>query len=117
MSAGECLPAQGAAPAGTDPHDAARPAWVLCLFVAGGQGRSRRAIANLRRLCACHLPPGVAVEVIDIHRNPAAAARSGIAVVPTLLRRFPPPQRRLVGDLSDTGAVLAALDLRPPGEQ
>ena len=85
--------------------------WHLCLFVAGGHDRSRRAIENLRRLCANHVPYGARVEVVDIHRAARHALRHHVVVVPALLRLSPPPLRRVVGDLSDTPAVLRGLDL------
>lgn len=87
----------------------------LCLFVAGGHDHSRRAIANLRHLCSLHLPPDAEVEVLDIQRAPASALRHQVLVAPTLLRLFPLPHRRVVGDLSDVAQVLRALDL--PGIQ
>lgn len=107
MSAGEHRPG----PQPPRPPAPPAPAWHLCLFVAGGHDRSRRAIENLRRLCASHLPPGAQVEVVDIHRAAAQALRHAVAVAPTLLRLSPPPPRRVVGDLSDTPAVLRGLDL------
>lgn len=88
-----------------------RADWHLCLFVAGGHDRSRRAIENLRRLCASHFPYGARVEVVDIHRALSDALRHQVMVVPSLLRLSPPPIRRVVGDLSDTPAVLRGLDL------
>lgn len=88
-----------------------RADWHLCLFVAGGHDRSRRAIENLRRLCASHFPYGALVEVVDIHRAVSDALRHQVTVVPALLRLSPPPLRRVVGDLSDTPAVLRGLDL------
>jgi circadian clock protein KaiB len=35
--------------------------------------------------------------------------------VPTVVRRFPSPIRKLVGDLSDNDRLLVGLQLRPPG--
>ena len=93
------------------PGRAAACGWRLRLFVAGGHGRSRRAIENLRLLCATHLPPGTEVEVVDVFRPPSGAAAHGVAVAPTLVRLSPLPVRQVAGDLSDTPSVLRGLDL------
>jgi circadian clock protein KaiB len=37
-----------------------------------------------------------------------------IVVTPTLVKQFPLPSRKLIGDLSDTARVLAGLDIVPP---
>jgi circadian clock protein KaiB len=58
--------------------------------------------------------PGVyQIEVIDLLKNPQLAAGDMILAVPTLVRRFPTPVRKLIGDLSNTERVLVGLDLRP----
>ena len=36
-----------------------------------------------------------------------------IVVTPTLVKQFPLPLRKLIGDLSDTKRVLDALDITP----
>jgi circadian clock protein KaiB len=85
------------------------PSFVLRLFVAGNTPRSQRAIINLRALCDAHLSRRCEVEVIDIYQQPNLAREHQILVVPTLIREEPAPPRRIVGDLSNTEVVLAAL--------
>ena len=92
--------------------DGASP-YQLRLFVAGNTIRSRRAIENLRALCAEHLPGQVSLEVVDIHQQPALAERHQIVAAPTLVKVRPVPMRRVVGDLSQPERVLRALDLPP----
>lgn len=55
------------------------------------------------------------VEIIDIVRQPELAKSMEVVAVPTLIKNFPLPVRRLVGDLSQEAKVRAALDLRPCG--
>ena len=93
--------------------DGAPPACQLRLFVAGNTSRSRRAIENLRALCAQHLPGQVSLEVVDIHQQPMLAERHQIIAAPTLVRVQPLPTRRIIGDLSQPERVLRALDLPP----
>jgi circadian clock protein KaiB len=87
--------------------------WTLRLYVAGQSTRSITAIANLRRICAEHLPDGCNVEVIDLMRNPELAKVDQIVALPTLVRRLPAPVRRIIGDLSSTEKVLLSMELNP----
>ena len=45
--------------------------------------------------------------------NPRLAADDQILAVPTLVKKLPPPIRKIVGDLSDTDRLLVGLQLRP----
>ncbi len=86
---------------------------VLRLYVAGTTPRSARAIATARRLLEDRLPGLYTLAVVDIYQHPEAAKAHQIVAVPTLIRLWPLPVRRLIGDLSDQGRVLAALGLAP----
>lgn len=88
--------------------------WVLSLYVAGSSPCSLRAIRNLRRICEDHLPGRHAVEIVDLYQHPSRAAEADLVCAPTLVKRRPPPVRRLVGDLSNEGRVLVVLrELQP----
>jgi circadian clock protein KaiB len=43
----------------------------------------------------------------------ACQARAQVIAVPTLTKKLPPPQRRLVGDMSNGDRVLFGLDPQP----
>ncbi len=81
----------------------------LRLYIAGTTPRSTRAVVNLRKLCELHLKGRYQMEVIDLLENPGRAREDQIIAAPTLIRRSPLPERRFVGDLSDTSRVMAAL--------
>jgi circadian clock protein KaiB len=87
--------------------------WTLRLYVAGQTPRSSTAFANLKRLCEERLKGHYSIEVIDLLKNPRLAKDDQILAIPTLVRRLPPPVRRIIGDLSNTERVLVGLDLRP----
>lgn len=87
--------------------------WNLRLYIVGGTPRSATALDNLQKICAEHLADRCKVEVIDLLKSPQLAAGDQIVAVPTLVRKFPPPLKRLIGDLSDTHGILVGLDLRP----
>jgi circadian clock protein KaiB len=90
-----------------------RSRYVLRLYVAGMTPRSARAIANIKEICEEHLKGLYALQVIDLYQQPVLAAGDQIIAVPTLIRKLPPPLRRIIGDLSDREKVLIGLDLRP----
>jgi circadian clock protein KaiB len=85
----------------------------LRLFVTGTTPRSARAIQNLRSICEDHLQGRYDLEVIDIYQHPEHVKAEQIVVTPTLVKQFPLPVRKLIGDLSDKERVLAALDIEP----
>ena len=92
--------------AGLEPGD-----YVLTLFVTGASDVAARAIRSVRTLCEHHLPGHYQLEVVDIHRDTALMMAHDVLASPTLIKEAPLPRRRLVGDLSNTSRVLAALDI------
>src|SRR3954468_15315993 len=74
--------------------------YVLRLCVSGMTPRSRDALMNLKQICDAYLDGHYQLEVIDLYQQPALAAVHQIIATPTLLKSYPPPLRRLIGDLS-----------------
>jgi circadian clock protein KaiB len=91
--------------------------WDLRLYVAGQTAKSVAAFANLKRVCEEHLAGKYRIEVIDLLVNPQLARGDQIVAIPTLVRKLPPPIRKIFGDLSDTERVLVGLQLRPVKEK
>ena len=87
--------------------------WILRLYVAGQTPKSLEAFANLKRICEEHMAGQYEIEVIDLLENPQLAAGDQILAIPTLVRKLPPPVRKIIGDLSNTERVLIGLDVRP----
>jgi len=87
--------------------------WILRLYVAGQSARAAAALDNLEKICEEHLAGEYEIEVIDLLREPQLARGDQIVAVPTLVRRLPPPVKRIIGDLSNAERVLVGLDLRP----
>jgi circadian clock protein KaiB len=85
--------------------------YVLRLCVSGMTPRSREAVTNLKQICQEYLEGHYQLEVIDLYQQPALAATHHIIATPTLLKSYPPPLRRLIGDLSDTEATLQRLGI------
>lgn len=85
--------------------------YLLKLFITGQTIRSGRAIANLRRICEKALGTDYELAIIDVLEQPQLAEDEKIFATPTLIKEYPPPVRRIIGDLSDTKQVLLGLEL------
>lgn len=86
--------------------------YALRLYITGQTPRSLRAIENLRRICEEELGGDYELKIIDVLEQPQMANEDKILATPTLIRLLPPPTRRIIGDLSDTQAVLLGLGLQ-----
>ncbi|MBY0522875.1 MAG: circadian clock KaiB family protein [Gemmataceae bacterium] len=84
---------------------------VLRLYVAGDSPNSLRAEHNLRAICQERLAGLHSLEIIDVLEEPLRLLKDGITATPTLVKLSPLPVRRVIGDLSNTPAVLLALGL------
>ncbi|GHB55831.1 circadian clock KaiB family protein [Persicitalea jodogahamensis] len=91
-------------------EDASRH-YELRLFIAGASVNSRRAIANLREICDHYLKDKYSLEIIDVHQQKEIAEREQLIALPLLVKSYPLPQRRLIGDMSDTMKVLRGLGI------
>ena len=93
----------------------ARPAdrCILRLYVAGATDRSRQAILRARQLCETG---NFELEGIDVYQQPIPARDGQIIATPTLVREFPPPVRRLIGNLSNSSSLFVGLDMGSKGK-
>ena len=87
--------------------------YILRLYVTGKTPRAELAIANLQRICDEELHGRYELEIIDVLEQPQLAEDEKILATPTLIKRLPPPLRRVIGDLSDKEKVLLGLELQP----
>ena len=91
---------------------AIRPAgkYILRLFVAGATARSHQAVVRVRQLCEAELKDNCTLEVIDIYQQPNLARDNQIVATPTLIKEFPRPVRRFIGNLFNAAGLFAELD-------
>jgi circadian clock protein KaiB len=85
--------------------------YVLQLYIAGMTPRSNRALLNLHAVCQAYLVERFRLEVIDIYEDPERAKSEQIVAIPALIKKHPPPEQRLIGDLSDRNDLLLFLNL------
>jgi circadian clock protein KaiB len=86
--------------------------YVLRLFITGATPNSVRAITNIKQICEEHLEGRHSLEIIDVYQQVAIAEEEQLIALPLLIKKSPLPERRLIGDLSDTEKVLKGLGLK-----
>jgi len=85
--------------------------YILRLFVSGILPNSARAIKNINAICDQYLKGRYELEIIDIYQQPSLALAEEIIAVPVLIKKFPLPEEKMLGDLSNTQEVLKGLSL------
>lgn len=90
-----------------------RDFYRLRLYIAGQTPNSVAAIANLKKICEDKLQGKYRIEVVDLLEKPQLAKGDQIIAIPTLVRRLPPPVKKIIGNLSKTESVIVGLDLQP----
>ena len=87
------------------------PQFVLRLYVTGMTPRSTRAISAVRSICEEFLSGRYYLEIIDVYQQPALIRDEQIFATPTLIRKGPEPERRMIGDMSNRARLLSGLGL------
>jgi circadian clock protein KaiB len=85
--------------------------YVLRLFITGATPNSVRAVTNIKQICEDHLKGRYSLEIIDVYQQMGIAEKEQLIALPLLIKKCPLPERRMIGDLSDTGKVLKGLGL------
>ncbi len=86
--------------------------YAFKLFINGESVASQKAVTNLRKIVRKNLSVGYDIQVVDVIKEPALAAEAGIIATPTVIKKVPPPERKVIGDLSDKEKVLLGLGLK-----
>ncbi|HDP80041.1 MAG TPA: circadian clock protein KaiB [Spirochaetes bacterium] len=84
---------------------------VLKLYIAGHTAKSENAVINIKNLCEERFRGMYSLRIVDVLEDPKIAEDVRILATPTLVREQPAPERRLIGDLSDTEMVLKGLGI------
>lgn len=66
---------------------------------------------RVRELCGGQLKCPCRLEVIDIYQQPGLARENQIVATPTLIKEYPRPMRRFIGDLANLTGLFADLGL------
>jgi len=90
-------------------EDALAAKYILRLFVTGILPNSARAVVNIKAICEKYLKGRYELEIIDIYQQPSLTLTEEIIAIPVLIKKFPLPEERLIGDMSDIVNVLKGL--------
>ncbi|MBN9377083.1 MAG: hypothetical protein BGO14_05145 [Chlamydiales bacterium 38-26] len=88
------------------------PYYVFVLYISGMNIHSLNAVKNLRKICETHLPGRYEIKVVDQLKDSEKILHNEIMVFPTVVKVLPSPERKLVGDLSNTAQVLINLGIK-----
>lgn len=81
------------------------------LFITGATPNSIRAVRNIKEICETYLKDNYELEVVDVSQEGMLTQTEQIVALPLLVKKSPLPERRMIGDLSDTKKVLNVLGL------
>ncbi|MBI4781542.1 MAG: circadian clock protein KaiB [Oscillatoriophycideae cyanobacterium NC_groundwater_1537_Pr4_S-0.65um_50_18] len=83
--------------------------YVLRLFVSGSSPATEQTLQILHQILEQSIQRPYTLKVINIQKHPDQAEANQITATPTLVKVWPHPVRRIVGDLTDTQKVLRIL--------
>ena len=82
---------------------------IVHLYIAGEHTLSHETQRAVRQLCEGEFKVRYKLVTIDLKVSPERAEVEHILVTPTLVRVHPGPERRCIGDLSDSHAMRLVL--------
>ena len=85
--------------------------WELRVYVMNSAAQSQATLTNLEQLCDKHVAGRYRIEVIDLKLNPQRSRDDQIVAIPTVVRCWPLPERRVIGTLADAERAAAGLEL------
>ena len=83
--------------------------YVLRLFVSSNGMVTKQTLENLHQILENSLGYPYTLKVIDVLKNPEQADADRISATPTLIRVWPKPVRRIVGQCDDLEKILQLL--------
>lgn len=92
-----------------DPSRADAQGYVLRLFVSGHSAATERTLQNLHQLLEQALGHPYTLKVIDVLQHPDRAELDQVSATPTLVKVWPRPVRRIVGNLESIEQLLRVL--------
>jgi|AntRauTorckE6833_2_1112554.scaffolds.fasta_scaffold88563_2 circadian clock protein KaiB len=85
--------------------------YELRLYIFGKTGKSESAMRTMEKICHDLHNDNCKLEIFDLSENPELSERDCILATPTLIRRKPLPECRIIGDFSRMADIVATLDL------
>ncbi|MFW5820095.1 MAG: circadian clock KaiB family protein [Bacteroidota bacterium] len=82
--------------------------YFLKLYITGSAPRSISAVNHITEICDNNLRD-YELQIIDIYEKPILAKEDQIIAIPTLIKILPPPERRIIGDMTNKEKVLEGI--------
>lgn len=83
--------------------------YVLRLFISGKGAATEMILKRLHETLERSLKEPYTLKVVDISKNPEQAEADQVSATPTLMKVWPLPVKRVVGDLHNPEALLSFL--------
>ena len=100
----------------TEPATTEKSCYMFRLYITGASPNSSRAITNLKFFLENHLKDRYELEIIDVYQQPHVAKTVDIIALPLLIKKFPLPERRMIGDMSNSEKIFKCLNLQSLGQ-
>ena len=83
--------------------------YVLRLFVSGYNAATERILQSLHQLLEQSLPCPYTLKVVDVLKHPEQAEADQISATPTIVKIWPRPVRKIVGEIDNVEKILRLL--------
>ena len=80
--------------------------YVLLLFIASNNVNINQTLDSIHYILEQGLASPYNLKIIDITKNPEQAEKNQVSATPTLVRIWPQPIKRIVGELTDLERVI-----------
>ena len=87
-------------------HQQNNRVYVLLLFIAGNNLEINQTLDNIHQILEGGLSQPYNLKIIDITKNPEQAETHQVSATPTLVRIWPKPVKRIVGDLANIEQII-----------
>ncbi len=83
--------------------------YVFRLFVSGSNASTEHTLKTVHQLLEKALHHPYTLKVIDVFKHPEQAEKDQISATPTLIKVWPKPVRRIVGELNNVDKIMRLL--------
>lgn len=85
--------------------------YVLILYITGYNSKANRIIDQLRTTIDNDFKDKYSLKIVNLLENPQLAEEHDVFATPTVVKVFPLPMKKILGDLSNKEKVLYGLGL------
>src|SRR6478752_6788034 len=82
----------------------------LHLYITGASPNSIRAVENVKRICEQYFRGKYELEIVDVYQQPLVALKEQLVALPMLIKTFPMPVKKWIGDMCDEQKLIAGLN-------